>query len=171
MNFNILEELLNQFTPLVHKVLIEHGQKRNHKDYEDYYQELCIKLVEIAQEYEGDPLGDDRYRFTYYAKKGLSWHLIDLLKKDRHNEYEQSLSDFIFESEGVEASKENITAFMTEMVHRVTESELQLIKAFLDGNTLQEIAKQFKVSRKTISKRKKHIQEKLSDLKSFLEGD
>src|SRR5699024_7569844 len=146
-------------------------KKRNHKDYEDYYQELCIKLAEIAQEYEGDPLGDDRYQFTYYAKKGLSWHRIDLLKKDRHNEYEQSLSDFIFESEGVEASKENITAFMTEMVRRVNESELQLIKAYLDGNTLQERAKQFKVSRKTISKRKKHIQEKLSDLKSFLEGD
>lgn len=41
--------------------------------YEDYLQELRIKLIKIAENFDGDPLVKDKYRFTNFAKRGLTW--------------------------------------------------------------------------------------------------
>src|SRR5699024_5031715 len=56
---------------------------KNHIDYEDFFQELQIKLVEIFYQFNGDPLGsdEDRFKFTAYANNGLYWHTLNLLKQ------------------------------------------------------------------------------------------
>lgn len=61
--------------------------------YEDYLQELRIKLIKIAENFDGDPLVKDKYRFTKFAKRGLTWYLINLLRSDKKAKEEVLLLD------------------------------------------------------------------------------
>ena len=71
------EHLIRLFAPLVYKTLARCNIHSAHIHYDDYWQELRIKLLQIAQNFDGQPLtnDDDRYRFTAYAQRGLYWHL------------------------------------------------------------------------------------------------
>ena len=66
--------------------------------YDDFFQELQLKLVDLYTHFDGLPLEKeiDRYRFTSYAKTGLYWHGLNLLRKDSFNHY-QSIENEAFD--------------------------------------------------------------------------
>jgi|SRR5699024_8559317 len=168
-----LEKLTEQYTPLIHHVM--KGLYLNLSDsyYEDYLQELYIKLFEIAAAFDGDPLDKDNYRFTHYAKRGLRWHLIDLLRSAKKSNVEVPFLDIYFlDKEKVEHSEDSrlrLSSFYTEVKQKLTKQELTLLVEMIAGNhTLQELATNYGVSRKTISERKKVIRDKLHSLKEVL---
>lgn len=167
MTLEHLEILLEQYSRLIHKVLVECGQY-NKPDYEDYYQELSIKLFELAEGYEGDPLGEDadRYRFTAFAKQGLKRGLIDMLRKEKfwNDAMTSPLSEYIFESEVGKLSIENLLVLMNDLRRYLTSGELNLVKGIVNGINSKELAKCFGVSRKTIAKWKGQIRQKLSEI-------
>ena len=78
-----VSKLLIEFKPLIYKTLSRLRIHPHHMNFDDFFQELQIKLVEIYQGFEGDPLRveADRYKFTAYAGNGLYWRGIDLFKK------------------------------------------------------------------------------------------
>ncbi|XJS11039.1 sigma-70 family RNA polymerase sigma factor [Aerococcaceae bacterium WGS1372] len=164
-----LELLIKQYNRLIHKVLLACGQYGK-PNYEDYYQELSIKLIELADQFNGDPLDQDRYQFANYARKALTRYLIDFMRRERLNKEDPTLTEYIFETEDAHSSTENLTTILNEISSRLNLSELNLVKGLVSGITLKELANQLGVSRKTISKRRGQIQKKLEDLWEGMRG-
>lgn len=84
-----------------------------------------------------------------------------------------SLLDITFiEEDGLgllEDSRLAVISFYEEVKKRLNSTEVTLFWALLSGNyTSQQLAMEYGVSRKTISKRKKQIRDKLKSLKSIL---
>lgn len=167
------EQLLDQYNPLIHRVMKSLYIYPSDNQYEDYLQELRIKLIKIAENFDGDPLVRDKYRFTNFAKRGLTWYLIDLFRSDKKAKDEVSLLDITFiEEDGLgllEDSRLPVISFYEEVKKRLNSTEITLFWALLSGNyTSQQLAMEYGVSRKTISKRKKQIRDKLQSLKIIL---
>ena len=53
------EKLLSQFEPLLFKTLSRVNMRRIHADYDDYLQELRLKLLTLADKFDGDPFKED----------------------------------------------------------------------------------------------------------------
>lgn len=168
------EQLILKFKPLIHKVLRSVYLNPSNPNYDDYYQELSLELINIVQNFKGDPLGDEQYIFTAYAQRGLKWFLIDKIRADKFPHFEISASDAIYyeNEEGLEFNSSltsGVNLFMTEAKKRLNAKESELFKYIASGDyTLTELAKHFGLSRKTISKRKGQIKEKLKNLKYIL---
>lgn len=167
------EQLLDQYNPLIHRVMKSLYIYPSDNQYEDYLQELRIKLIKIAENFDGDPLVKDKYRFTNFAKRGLTWYLINLFRSDKKAKDEVSLLDITFiEEDGLgllEDSRLAVISFYEEVKKRLNSTEITLFWALLSGNyTSQQLAMEYGVSRKTISKRKKQIRDKLQSLKIIL---
>jgi len=182
MNFDSIssEDLLREFEPLIHKTLSRLNIKQNHVDYEDFFQEMQIQLIEIFHKFAGDG-GDfeaERFKFTSYAGKGLYWHGINLLHKEEANvdplmemDHEQ-LDWFIQIDEKVKdglSSSFFIEDFLKQAKEKLSKQDFLLLLYIIeDNNTAQELADIMNVSRDTIYRRKKKIQTKLQDIKECL---
>ena len=71
--------LVEQYGGVIHYVLHSQGYYRGHPDYEDFYQELYLKLWDLAQKFKGQPLEEQsRSRFVGYVKPALRYYLWDL---------------------------------------------------------------------------------------------
>ena len=86
---------------------------------------------------------------------------------------EVSLLDItVIEEDGLgllEDSRLAVISFYEELKKRLNSTEITLFCALLSRNyTSQQLAMEYGVSRKTISKRKKQIRDKLKSLKSIL---
>ena len=65
-------------------MLDKQGMHRQRDEYWDYYNELYIKLVDLAGKFRGDALDEaERGRFVGYAKPALTHYLWWLLKRDK----------------------------------------------------------------------------------------
>lgn len=167
------ESVLLQFDPLVHKTLARMGIRSSHLFYEDYAQELRLKMLELYQKFDGNPVDTERYQFVAYASKGLYWYLLDILKKERPT---VSLSAIDFETvlnasthQAPYQSQVNLLAFMTSMQKHLTLEEQGLFWLLNDSSlTLKDIAQIYDISIPAIHKRKVKLQEKLSSLKNIL---
>ncbi|MBG9981038.1 sigma-70 family RNA polymerase sigma factor [Facklamia lactis] len=75
--------ILQEFQALIYRLLRQYSISPYQSDYPDLVQELRIKLCQIAQDFDGQPLqnADDRYRFIAFASKGLTWKLLNLFKQ------------------------------------------------------------------------------------------
>lgn len=175
-----VSKLLVEFKPLIYKTLNRLRVHPNHMNFDDFFQELQIKLVEIYRTFDGDPLTieADRYKFTAYAGNGLYWRGIDLFKKknfntlpiveDVHLERMVDLdeSDYRFESDFL------LDDFSKKVKGRLTEAEYLLFRYLAEGHyTITEIADLLEVSRGTIYSRRNNMQVKLQDLKNYLTDD
>lgn len=113
------ELLLAQYTPLLHKVMKSLHLQSFDTQYEDYLQELRIKLIEIAKDFDGDPRDKDKYRFTNYAQRGLRWYLIDLLRKNKKTKDEVPIYDIYFSEDDItgllEESRTSLLSFYNEV--------------------------------------------------------
>lgn len=166
--------LLKQFEPLLHKTLHRLNIYQGHWHYDDYLQELRLKLLAIADGFDGKPLKGDGVRFAAYAGKGLYWHLVNLL---RHPSLSQEvlMEDMTLLPTAdammvpLEEGSHTLSAFMEGVKERLAEEELVLFYILADGSySISEIASQYGVARKTIYERKRKLVAKIEELKYLL---
>lgn len=173
-----INELLTEFTPLLHKTMQRLNIRVTHMDYDDFFQELQIKLIHVYQTFDGEPLrvSSDRYRFTAYAGKGLYWHGLNLIRKDNavhtHSLDSDQLEWFTHKDEEPAAPLQSslfIEDFLQQAKKRLSPKDHELFLYLLeDTYTIQQLANMLKVSRDTIYKRKQKIQERLHGVKECL---
>ncbi|MBG9987603.1 sigma-70 family RNA polymerase sigma factor [Aerococcaceae bacterium DSM 111176] len=163
-----VERLLSQYKRLIHKVLLSTGISMNQYAYEDYYQELSIKLVEIADSFQGDVFDADKFKFASFAQRGLRWFLVDLFRSKKYGESTVPLSDYLLNNNESDEVSDKVIDFLNEASLRLDDTEILLFKGLVSGLPLNELAKTFGVSRKTISRRRIKLQEKLREIKDLL---
>jgi len=180
VNFDSISpnDLLLEFKPLIYKTMYRLNIKQNHADYDDFFQEMQIHLIEIFHKFAGDEenFEAERFKFTAYAGKGLYWYGIDLLHKgyvDNEQLIDRDQLDWFIESDGevqdTPSSNVFIEDFLTQAKRRLSKQDyLLLLYLIQDNNTVQELADIMGVSRDTIYQRKKKIQTRLQDIKKCL---
>lgn len=166
-----LSQMIKQFEPLINKTLHKFKLYSTHIDYEDYAQELRIKLLEIGKSFDGKPLvkKDDRYRFIAYADNGLAWHLVNLLKKNKPvtavspEILEETLEDFLITPHyQVDAQLAEYASYAKQALDS---QEYLLYLMLMDQSfTGEEMANLLGISRSTLYEWKKSIQIKLNPL-------
>ncbi|AMB99883.1 hypothetical protein AWM75_07840 [Aerococcus urinaehominis] len=87
------EQVIREFTPLIYTAIYRFGLSRHHRHFDDYYQELSLKLLSLTNTFDGDVLGADRYQFTAYATTSLRRYMIDLWRKYQQDDH-QALGDY-----------------------------------------------------------------------------
>ena len=166
------EHMLRMFAPLLYKTLSRAGIDSRHLYYDDYLQELRLKLFHISRSFDGQPLfnDDDRYRFVAYAQRGLYWYLIDLLRMeppctaslDHFPQYQDDLTPLqtpIF-----------LESFIAAARQRLSEDEFQLFQLLAsDCGTYNEIASILNITRENLYKRRCKLKQKLHDIRNLLE--
>lgn len=82
MSFHIsqVNELVVKYERLIHYVLNNSSIYQDRDEYDDFAQELRMKLIVLAESSVYDPFTQDG-PFTAYAKRGLRYKLVDLLRK------------------------------------------------------------------------------------------
>lgn len=176
-----VSKVLVEFKPLVYKTLNRLRIHPNHMNFDDFYQELQIKLVKLYKRFDGDPLNNevDRYKFTAFAGNGLYWRGIDLFKKKNFSTLpivEDEHLERMVDSEGEKADSPESNVFLEDFLRqaklRLTDSEYTLFMYLAEGHyTITEIADLLEVSRGTIYSRRNNMQVKIQDLKEYLTKD
>ncbi|EFR31640.1 RNA polymerase sigma factor [Eremococcus coleocola] len=168
------DQLLANYQALIYKTLNRLGISKNHCYYDDYYQELSLKLLALADSFQGDPLGEDRFRFTAYVQKGLYWYLLDLLKA-RPLKHEIAVEEIMTVKESLAqpdsrmVSHHRLMAFYGAVDRHLDESDRQLFYLLADSSfSMTEIAELLGISRKTLYKRKAKLQDQLGSYKFLL---
>ncbi|AXY26224.1 hypothetical protein CL176_09555 [Suicoccus acidiformans] len=170
--------LIQQFDDLIYRVMHDLQVDDRHLFYDDLTQELRLRLIDIAKQFEGNPFkGEDRYRFTAYARKGLRWYLLDRLRsyqcrqaisqEDLDRKEATLLASSTYSPD--QASQANLIAFFEEVKRRLNpEDTLLFWLLFDDSYTMSEIAELLGISRPTLYARKRNLQATLEDLKDLL---
>lgn len=168
------DRLLREFEALIHKTLADLNIRKCHGDYQDYAQELRLKLLDVAERFEGKPLGQDRYRFVAYAGRYLRWSLLDLLRQTERlpqltlSEHQDLLADST--SLQGEACEAGAADFLQAAQASLSERDYQLTLALAEPDvSITDIARSFGVARKTIYAWKKRLAQRLKPLKGLLE--
>lgn len=169
---------LEQFEPLIHKTLTVLNISQSQNDYEDFFQEFQIKLLEISQKFQSDVEDRDvqRYQFVAFAGRGLYWHGLSLLRKKKQQPFqpiEMEQIEWWSDQEPTEATLPEETLetkeFLEGAKQRLSEKDYQFMLQLIEGKyTMQEMANDYGVSRTTIYKWKERIQTRLLDLKKCL---
>lgn len=161
---------LELFEALVHKTLRHYQVYPYHCEYEDYAQELRIKLLDLGRRFEGQPLTEDvdRYKFVAYASRGLKWHLVNLLSK-KHDltlrdeevmDYlDQSVDDYHLESHGT------LMAYAAYAKEVLSGEDYLLYQMLMDGTySVAEMTEILGIQRRTLYHRRDRIAVKLAPL-------
>lgn len=171
-------DLVLQFKPLIHKTIHRLHIKQSHNDYDDFFQELQIQLIEIFHKFtsQGGNLETERFKFTAYAGKGLYWHGINLLRKKDFNDESLTNDDHLDffnqleeEGKGDLPSHLLIDDFLRQAKLRLSQQDyLLLLHIIEDRHTVPQLAEMMRVSKDTIYQRKKKIRSRLQDIKECL---
>ena len=173
---------LIKYQPLIHKTLYRLRIKKSHMNYEDYYQELQIQLLNIrmkflaADEYD---LEDSEIRQSYfiaYATNGLYWHGLNIVIKDKEQTFSCSNEDDLewisFKNDSnidIQHSNIFIEDFFKQAKKRLTAEDYELFTYLSSGKyTTKEIAEMMKVSVPLIYDRKERIKGRLEGIKECL---
>lgn len=164
--------ILQEFMPLIYKVLYQLSIFQSHYYFEDYVQELSLKLLQLAKRFKGDMLKDSdcRYQFVAYAQKGLYWFGLDLLKKQDKCHSQDIDQVSIKELPSINPSFEanlQISQFFAEAKSRLSAFEFNLLQ-LLSQYPVSDIADKLSLSRQAIYEKRKKIQNKLATLKPLL---
>ncbi|AEA01901.1 MULTISPECIES: sigma-70 family RNA polymerase sigma factor [Aerococcus] len=166
------DRLLREFEALIHRTLADLNIRKCHGDYQDYAQELRLKLLDVVDRFEGDPLAEDRYRFVAYAGRYLRWSLLDLLRQTSRLP-QLTLSDhqdWLTESESAEDFEAGAADFLQAAQDTLSERDYQLTLALAEGDfSIADIARTFGVARKTIYQWKDRLAQRLLPFKDLLE--
>lgn len=174
------DKLFIEFEPLVHKTIHRLNIHQHHMDYEDYFQELQIQLINIFRSFDGNPFESEteRYKFTAYAGRGLYWHGINLLKQAKYDPpltIEDEKLNWLSQQQAEEdnllsnPSTIHIQEFLQAAKKRLSKEDFELMGFIVeDKHTVQELADLLGTSRDTIYRRKGRIRERLSDIKDCL---
>ncbi|MCI5775244.1 MAG: sigma-70 family RNA polymerase sigma factor [Aerococcus sp.] len=157
-------EVLGKYERLIHFVLNRANIHQGRDDYEDLAQELRIKLIALAEQSIYDPLHFPE-SFTAYAKQGLYYHLIDLLRRQMRQQPAETIAwDNKVEDSHVipNYDAENIIDHiaMLDIQSKLDDRSREILRLqYEKGYTVKEIAEQLGISKAAISKRRKKIAE------------
>lgn len=175
-----VEELLEKYEPLIHKTLKNLNIFESDMDYEDFFQELQIHLLEIFSRFKPDTTNEEirSYKFIAYAQTGLRWKAIQLLEKRDtlvHQVGTISQIDWLNNKYGNEQSNLKTNMYVNEFLNltknMLNDKEQILLSYLLDESyTMQEIADKYSVSRVTIYNRKEKIKNKLMCIKDCIKN-
>lgn len=170
---------LKTFEPLIHKVLNQLNIRQNHMNYEDYYQELQIKLVDILKVFKNDSvdLDEKNCKFIAYARQGLYWEGLDLLRKSNREAKKIGESrpiEWLEDRNAVNFNSFNLNIYTEDFFRlakrRLSSKDFLLLLQLADGQyTMQELADEYGVVRDTIYEWKNRIRDRLKDIKDCLE--
>ena len=167
-------QLLVDYAPLLHRTLHRAGVSPRHPSYDDYYQELSLKLLDLKQKFEGDPLGLDRYSFVAYARRGLSWYLLDLFGRDRSPEEVTDTIEDLLEPQAspLAAMDSHLTlmAFHAKARQVLDDDDYQLFLYLKEGaSSMSILAQELQISRQALYKRRDRLKKKLQDFKYLID--
>lgn len=168
--------VLAQFERLIHRTLARAQVSQQHMFYEDYAQELRLKLLDIEVGFDGKALGADRIRFVGFAGRGLYWHLISLLRKEKSVLPSENVAELLDYGTGKlvctapgEAASTGMLVFIEEARRLLSGDEFELFLLLCDGTwSMVELAEYYGVGRQTMYKRKERLAGKLEKLKGLL---
>ena len=145
------EVLVKMYGSVIHHVLHKQGVHRQRDEYGDYYNELYIKLVDLAGKFRGDALDEaERGRFVGYAKPALTRYLWWLLKRDSYRKVEV-LTDGSEQEIGLvdQASELSLVEYMADAERVLIPEEYKFFKVASDTRwTVTEKARLLGMSRK-----------------------
>ena len=145
------EVLVEMYGSVIHHVLHKQGVHRQRDEYGDYYNELYIKLVDLAGKFRGNALDEaERGRFVGYAKPAITRYLWCLLKRDRFRKLEV-MSDGSQHEFGLvdQASELSLVEYMADAERMLSPEEYEFFKVAADTRwTVTEKAKMLGMSRK-----------------------
>ena len=145
------EVLVEMYGSVIHHVLHKQGVHRQRDEYGDYYNELYIKLVDLAGKFRGDALDEaERWRFVGYAKPALTRYLWWLLKRDSYRKLEVLTDGNQHEFDLVDqASELSLVEYMADAERVLSPEEYEFFKVAADSQwTVTEKAKMLGLSRK-----------------------
>lgn len=169
---------LKEFEPLVHKSLSKLNISQRDRDYDDFFQELQIKLLKIIEKFECDSpdIDEKRYKFVFYAGQGLYWHGLELLRIRNNRHFDLIENDQLewFAHQDISDDEALTSTLQTEEFfelakERLSDKEYSLLLKLAEGSyTMQELADAYEVSRTTIYKWRDKIQTRLQDIRDCL---
>lgn len=159
--------IIQQFEALIHHVLTQWTLPNG--SYDDYAQELRLKLLDLAQAFEGDPLGADRYPFVAYARRGLRWQLMDLVKQDSQPDALplETFQETLSAPDPQPDSQLVLHQALAQVQAQLPASHHQLLTLRLQGYSMTECSQVLGVSRKTLYKWRQALADFLSQFYPF----
>ena len=157
-NFESFPILLESFKPLILSWLRKIHQLHT-SETEDYISMAKIILLECAETYDARKKVPFQ---SYYKIKLYNWYGNQMQRKKFHcinieEAYQHGIDiDFTEEIE-----KEKNALLLEKSMATLTDQEQDIIKKLLEGQTASEIAKQMKLSKKTILNKKYIIIKKM----------
>lgn len=162
------EKLVEMYSSVIHHTLHHHGVFSHHQNYGDYFNELYIKLIDLADKFQGDALDDtERGHFVAYAKAGLERQLWQLLKQERQRKREIPLENLCIQQSSDELESELTRIDFLANARRVLEKEdYDFLLVVVDDNwTVSDKAKMLGMSRKTYYQKRSRIIGNLKGMK------
>lgn len=145
------EVLVEMYGSVIHHVLHKQGVHRQRDEYGDYYNELYIKLVDLAGKFRGGALDEaERGRFVGYVKPALTRYLWWLLKRDSYRKVEV-LADGSQHEFGLvgQVSELSLVEYMADAERVLSPEEYEFFKVAADTRwTVTEKASMLGMSRK-----------------------
>ena len=145
------EVLVEMYGSVIHHVLHKQGVHKQQDEYGDYYNELYIKLVDLASKFRGNALDEaERGRFVGYAKPALTRYLWWLLKRDSYRKLEVLTDGSEYEFGHVyQASELSLVEYMADAERVLSTEEYEFFKVAADTRwTVTEKARMLGISRK-----------------------
>lgn len=155
-----------------HRAVVYGALKRlNVRPYHDYYEDLkqegFIKFAQKYNQYDGEDKEKQRLAYIY---QGVYWHLLDLL---RHDSRDRQRNLAVMDNDDMdwqdclrdpERFVENVDGAMllTQLWKICDEKQRRYIRGSFElGMTVTEIARHWRVSRKTVYQWKQEVREKM----------
>lgn len=160
------EKLVEMYSSVIHHTLHHHGVFSHHQNYGDYFNELYIKLLDLAGKFQGDALDDaERGHFVAYAKAGLERQLWQLVKQERQRKREIPLDNLFIQQSSNEVESELTRIDFLANARRVLEKEgYDFLLVIADDHwTVSDKAKMLGMSRKTYYQKLARIKKKLHE--------
>ena len=162
------ENLVEMYSSVIYHILHHHGVFSHHQNYGDYFNELYIKLIDLADKFQGDALDDaERGHFVAYAKAGLERQLWQLLKQERQRKREIPLENLFIQQSSDELESELTRIDFLANARRLLEKEdYDFLLAVVNDNwTVSDKAKMLGMSRKTFYQKRSRIIRVLKGMK------
>ncbi|MBM6615352.1 sigma-70 family RNA polymerase sigma factor [Desemzia sp. RIT804] len=170
-------DFFDQYSGMVHGTLKRLGVWHSHADYDDFVQQGLLKLVEAYENYPKDfEQMECAKQFGGYAYQKVYWHMIDLLRKQKHKwEREMAWPEDLEANQpdiqmSIEQSYQEMDLLKNMLPLLTKKEQAYLVDAVVNRLSVTEIAQKQGVSRKTVYEWKKKVAEKLVDFLEILKS-
>lgn len=83
------EEYLQTFESVLHSVLRGYHVSNTNSEYQDLLQQGRILILETFQKLGGNPMGEQRYIYASYIKRGFTWICLRQFSKENQQKMQE----------------------------------------------------------------------------------